>query len=194
VREKDTKDRTVFLTDRLRIRRSSASEIDVAFFYALWTNPRVMINVGFPQGLRITEEAVRGQLAAQPASDFDIRLVAELKDSSTMIGECKLGRPDHDGVCETDVKLLPKYWGQGFGTEIKQTLVDYLFTHTDCTAVKATPNKSNLASQRMQEAVGGKRVGEGVFTFPEHMRDYTCDVPHYVYMVFRTDWEQESEY
>ena len=42
----------------------------------------------------------------------------------------------------------------------------------------------------MQEAVGGKRVGEEVFRFPEEMRAYTCDVPHYIYMVFREDWEK----
>ena len=109
-----------------------------------------------------------------------------------MIGECKLGPPDDDGVAGTDVKLMPEFWGSRYGAEVKQGLVDYLFTHTDCKIIKATPNKKNIASQKMQEAVGGKRVSEELYRFPEKMRDYTCDIPLYIYHVFREDWEKRK--
>jgi RimJ/RimL family protein N-acetyltransferase len=179
-------------TERLIIRKAETSEADINIYYSLWTNPRVMTNVGFPNGLRITREEISIQIAGQDPSEFDALLVIALKRTNEPIGECKLGWPDDKACSATDIKLLPGHWGNGYGVEIKEALVDYLFIHTDCAAVKATPNKSNIASQKMQEAVGGKRVGEEVYRFPEHMRDYTCDVPHYVYMIFRGDWEKRQ--
>lgn len=182
----------VFETARLAIRRATASEADVAFFHRIWTNPDVMKSVGYPHGLRITQDEIRRHIEKKQENEYDTWLVVELKDARVAIGECKLGWPDAEGISETDVKLLPQYWRRGYGTEIKRGLVDYLFTRTGCRAVKATPNKENIASRKMQEAVGGRCVGEGVFRFPEEMRDFTCPVPHYIYMVYREDWEKRG--
>jgi RimJ/RimL family protein N-acetyltransferase len=178
---------TVFETVRLVIR--AVSEADAGMYYALWTNPRVMTNVGFPQGLRITLEEIATKIGEQSEIEFGRLLVVELKDTGEAIGECKLYLPDEEGIAKTDVKLLPQFWGNKFGVEVKRGLVDYLFRHTDCTAVQADPNVNNIASIKMQEAVGGVRVGEGVHEFPEKMRDYTHPVHYYVYHVFKADWE-----
>ena len=186
-------DPVIIETERLIIRKAEPSEADIDMYYRLWTNPQVMINVGFPTGLKTSREKINNQITRQDPSEYDALLVVVLKGTSTPIGECKLGWPDDKACSATDVKLLPEHWGNGYGVEIKQALVDYLFGYTDCAAVKATPNKNNIASQKMQEAVGGKRVGEDVYRFPEHMRDYTCDVPHYVYVIFRSDWEQQQK-
>jgi RimJ/RimL family protein N-acetyltransferase len=184
-------DRIIFETERLFARRAANLDIDVDFFYDLWTNPEVMKFVGFPAGLRITREQIRKQIEAENNSEYDKKLIVALKTSGQPIGECKLGSPDMAGISETDIKLLPQYWGQGYGSEIKAALVEYLFTHTNCTAVKATPNRLNIASQKMQESVGGKKVDEGTYHFPPHMRQYTTDVPYFVYMVFRDEWEKK---
>jgi len=180
----------VFETARLSIRRATSSDDDVAFFYRLWTNPDVMKFVGYPRGLRITLDGIRTRIEKQKSTEFHALLIVQMKDSGVPIGECKLGAPDAESIAETDIKLLPSHWGNGYGSEIKRGLVAYLFTNTNCRAVRATPNKDNIASQRMQEAVGGRRVGENVYHFPETMRDFTCPVPHYIYMVFREDWEK----
>ncbi|MFH1686580.1 MAG: GNAT family protein [bacterium] len=180
----------VFETERLRIRRSQPTDKDVEFLHRLWTTPEVMINVGFPQGLRITRDKVHRQLTEQPDSEFEVRLLAIRKADGRIIGECKLGRPDCDGISEGDVKLMPEFWRQGFGGEIKKGLVDYTFAHTDAVIIKATPNQNNIGSQRMQETVGARRVGEHVYRFPEHMRSYTCNVPCYVYHLTREEWEK----
>jgi RimJ/RimL family protein N-acetyltransferase len=152
-----------------------------------------MKNVGFPKGLRITREDIRRKIANEDDSEFDNKLVVELRDSSVPIGECKLGRPSDDGISETDVKLLPDHWGNRYGVEIKRGLVTYLFVYTDCRGVDASPNRANIASQKMQEAVGGKRIGEGVYEFPSHMKDYTVSVPYYHYRVHRADWERKRQ-
>jgi len=94
---------------------------------------------------------------------------------------------DEQGIAEPDIKLLPAFWGHRYGLEVWEELVAYLFTRTDCEAVQTTPNVNNAASIKMQEAVGGVRVGEDVYHFPEHMRDYTTPVHCYIYRVYRTD-------
>jgi len=181
---------TVFDTERVVIR--TATEQDVDLLYELWTDPRVMVYVGFPHGLRITRQEIKLRLQRPFESEFESVLVIELKATGEAIGQCGMHAPDEEGIAGTDIKLLPAFWGHKYGLEVKRGLVSYLFAHTDCTAVQATPNVDNVASIRMQEAVGGVRVGEQVYEFPESMRDYTTPVHHYIYRVYRKDWEQDQ--
>ena len=186
----------MFETERLYIRRAEPNGADIDLFYRLWTDPKVMRNVGFPSGLRITREEILRMLESQSEGALDVRLLATVKESGELegrtIGECKLGKPDKDGVSTTDVKLLPEFQGRGYGTEIKRGLVAYLFTHTEAQVIRATPNRRNIASQKMQEAVGARRVGEGVFVAPESMREYATDVPHFVYEITREEWKRQN--
>lgn len=177
---------TVFETNRLVIRTARAD--DEAMYFSLWTSPQVMTNVGFPQGLRITRAEIAAKIQEQGESEFGRLLVVTLPGTGPAIGECKMYLPDEEGIAKTDVKLLPQFWGNKYGVEVKRGLVDYLFRHTDCTAVQADPNVNNIASIKMQAAVGGVRVGEGIYEFPEKMHDYTHPVHYTVYRVFRADW------
>lgn len=182
--------RLVFETERLMVR--TATEEDVGLFYALWTHPQVMRNVGFPQGLRVTRSELKERLSRQGRSEFERLLVVELKATGQAIGECKLSDPDEEGIAEPDIKLLPEFWGHKYGVEAWRELVAYQFIHTDCDAVQATPNVENGASIKMQEALGGVRIGEDVYQFPESMRGYTTPVHHYIYRVYRADWERRG--
>lgn len=175
--------KTVFRTERLEAVRADASHVDL--FFSLWTDPAIMKNVGFPQGIPISREELAAKLSRQPDSDFDRLIALRLSGSGEWIGECALHPPDERGIASTDVKLLPDFQGKGYGSETKRALLDYLFRNTDCSAVEATPNVGNIASIRMQESVGGVRTGEGTFEFPESMRSCTCPVRHFVYTVYR---------
>ncbi|MCP4547259.1 MAG: GNAT family N-acetyltransferase [bacterium] len=176
----------VIETERLIIRRATVEDVDL--FFSLWTDPEVMTNVGFPQGLRTTRDNIRRRIERQGASEFDELLVVELKLVKQPLGECFMHAPNDEGVASTDVKLIPSAWGNKFGIEIKRALLTHLFANTDCVAVEATPNKENVASIRMQEAVGGVRISEGTFEFPPEMSAYTAPVHHYVYRVERATW------
>lgn len=117
----------------------------------------------------------------------DRLLAVVLTSTGDAIGECRMHHPDTEGIARTDIKLLPRFWGNRYGVEVKRALLSFLFAHTDCIAVEATPNVENTASIRMQEEVGGVRIGEGVYEFPVHMRGHTKTVHHYVYRVNRSD-------
>lgn len=180
----------VFETDRLLVRKSCLDDSDLIL--SLWTDPRVMANVGFPRGLKTTRQEIQSRIEQdeKEPSPFNSLLTAQLKSDSMAIGQCLMHFPDKDGIASTDIKLLPAYCGQRYGSEIKKSLVDYLFTNTDCLAVEATPNVNNLASIRLQESVGGMQIGEAVHTLPESMDEYTLPVHHYIYRVYRSNWEQ----
>jgi ribosomal-protein-alanine N-acetyltransferase len=182
----------IFETARLVVRKATLD--DVAHFYALWTNPQVMKHVGFPQGLRVTRTQVENMIREQGDGAFNGRLLIILKATGEKIGEAALHPPKEDGIAETDVKLLPQFWGNKYGVEVKQGLVDYLFTYTDCIVVQASPNVSNMASIKMQEAVGGICVCEKVHEFPDHTRDYTQKVHAYIYHVRREDWKKTNTF
>ena len=67
----------VFDTQRLVIRLAAVE--DVPLFYQLWTHPRVMTYVGFPQGLPITQAEIEEKIAKQGIELFDHLLVVMLK-------------------------------------------------------------------------------------------------------------------
>lgn len=179
-------------TERLVIRRTEIDDADI--LYQLWTDPRVMANVGYPLGLDVTLEQIKESIRGQDqASEFGSYLMVQLRDNGPTLGECKMILPDEEGVSRTDVKLLPAYWGHKYGVEIKQALVDYLFLHTDCAAVEGTPNVANIASIKMQEAVGAVRVGEDTFHFPRARAALTTPVHHYIYHVTRATWARRRK-
>lgn len=177
----------VFKTARLIVRK--ATEADADFYHTLWTHPQVMKHVGFPQGLPITRDEIWEQLSDDPESEFNRRLVVERKETGEPIGECNLALPDEDGIVEPDIKLLPQHWGQGYGKELWRALVAYEFNHTECDAVQTTPNIHNDAAIQLYKSVGAVRVGEGIFQFPEAMQSFTAPVPHYLYRLYRAEWE-----
>jgi RimJ/RimL family protein N-acetyltransferase len=180
----------IFETERLIVRPATLA--DVEMYFRLWTDGRVMRNVGFPQGLPTTRAEIEARIRAQPEGAFDRMLVIELKSTGTAIGESMMHRPNEQGIAETDVKLLPDCWGHKYGVEVKRGLVAYLFTHTDCEIVAASPNVNNVPSIKMQEAVGGVRVEEVVYEFPEAMRAFTEPVHAVIYHVHRSDWERRQ--
>ncbi|MBK8900544.1 MAG: GNAT family N-acetyltransferase [Anaerolineaceae bacterium] len=179
---------TVFATERLIVRQAGVD--DAAMFYALWNNPAVMTHVGFPNGLLITLEEITAQLQKQEPGVFHNLLVVARRATGETIGECFMTQPNQAGIAETDVKLLPAFWGNKYGVEIKRGLVQYLFEHTECTAVQATPNIHNLASIKMQEAVGAVRAGTGKSLIPQPDGARSITVEYYIYRVYRRIWDK----
>ena len=146
----------VFQTDRLLVR--VATKNDIGLYYALWTNPQVMKHVGFPNGIPLDLEEMKSKPFQRGETEFDQLLVVTLKDTGQPIGECKLSQPDQEGVVEPDIKLLPEFWGKGYGLECWLGIVTYLFENTDCDLIQTTPNVENSAAIKLYEAAGAQRA------------------------------------
>jgi RimJ/RimL family protein N-acetyltransferase len=177
-----------FETPRLIVR--AATSDDVPFIAALWSDPRVMRYVGFPRGIPTAAEDVPRRI--ERGSGLSALLIAELRASREPVGQCMLGTPDSFRVCEPDIKLAPTFWGRGYGRELWAALVDQLFRYSPCAAVRGTPNVGNLASVRMQESAGMRRVGGGTFEFPDPMKSFTEPVPYALYEITREEWERRA--
>jgi len=178
----------IFQTARLLIRQATVDDADL--YYALWTNPAVMKHVGFPQGLPITRQEIEEKLQNQGPDVYGRLLVVVLQETGESIGECFMTQPNAAGIAETDVKLLSDYWGHKYGLEIKRGLLNYLFSHTDCSCVQATPNIHNIASIKMQEAVGGVRAGTGKSLIPQPDGAQSITVEYAIYRVYRRIWQK----
>lgn len=176
----------IFRTERLSIATATVEDADL--FVRLWGDPRVMRHVGFPDGMIITHDQMRSRLDRGGSAVFDRLLVVRIQANDQAIGECTMISPNAEGIATTDIKLLPEFWGNKYGVEVKRGLIAYLFANTNCIAIEATPNVANLASIKMQEAVGGRRIGEAVYEFPAALRADTTPVHHYVYRVSRSEW------
>jgi RimJ/RimL family protein N-acetyltransferase len=53
-----------------------------------------------------------------------------------------------------DVKLLPRRWGKGFGTQGMRQVIHFAFRKTDCELFAVPPHRSNPAATRVYEKVG----------------------------------------
>ncbi len=179
-------------TDRLLIRFATTDDKDINFLFKLWNNPKVTTFQGFPNGLKLNFEQIEKQMSNYSGDEYGRVLVATLRSTGDIIGECKIDRPNKDNIAKTDIKLNPDYWGNHYGIEIKKAFIKYLFNNTDCHGVQGDPNKMNIASIKMQEAVGGRKIREGCHKFLEHMKDFTNDVNFILYIVYREDWENSN--
>lgn len=101
---KDEVGNTVFSAPRLVVHLATIE--DAALVYALWTDPRVMRNVGFPRGLPVTLEEVQNAILQGGNSVFDRLLIIRLKLTGEAIGQSMMKSPNEQKIAETDVKLV----------------------------------------------------------------------------------------
>ena len=174
-------------TQRLGIRRATVQ--DATFIHTLWTMPAVMRFVGFPQGLAISVAEIENEVTNSPDSEFGSRLIVTLLETREQIGQCKIGAPDCDGICEPDIKLLPAYWGKGYGKELWAAMVDYAFLHSPARVVQGTPNQANTSSIRMQLGSGMTQVDEGLFPVHPSRHPGAVAVPYYKLHITREQWK-----
>lgn len=174
-------------TSRLGIRRATVK--DATFIHTLWTMPAVMRLVGFPQGLAISVDEIEKGIAGSPDSEIGSRLIATLLETKEQIGQCKIGVPDCDRICEPDIKLLPAFWGNGYGKELWAAMIDYAFLNTSASIVQGTPNQANTASIRMQLGSGMVQVDEGVFPVHPSPHPGAVPVPYYKLQITREQWK-----
>ena len=173
-------------TLRLGIRR--ATDKDAAFIHALWTMPEVMRLVGFPQGLSISVAEIERGIVTSSDSHFGSRLITTLLETGEQIGQCKIGAPDDDGICEPDIKLHPEYWGNGYGRELWEAMIDFAFINSSAIIVQGTPNQANAASIRMQLGSGMIQVDKGVFANDHSSHPGAVPVPYYKLQITREQW------
>ncbi|HSG13207.1 MAG TPA: GNAT family N-acetyltransferase [Gaiellaceae bacterium] len=139
------------------------TEADLADVARLWADPEVMRWVGYPGGLRLTDEELRRWLAwAEESPDRRHFVVSD--DEIGFCGELFSAVDRGTGRAALDVKLLPAARGRGVATAALRWLVDLVFeSEPDVELVWTEPWPENEAAMRLYARCGlrpGPRPGD----------------------------------
>ena len=182
----------VLETDRLRLRQFI--EADAGSLFELDSDPEVMRYVG-PQFALPDEAAYRERIRTyfrpyhDKGPDFGFWVVEE-RATGRFVGWSHL-RPALDyrfaraagfqvGEFDTGYRLMRAAWGNGYATEVTRALLKRGFAHPAVEAVVACVLVGNLASCRVLEKCGLRRVRE--FPLPGF------EMPAAKYTITRTEF------
>jgi len=93
------------------------------------------------------------------------------------------------GMMEISYFLIPSERGKGYGTEVAQLLVDYLFLSRDISRIRATTNVRNKASQRILEKAGFRI--EGTMRRFQFVKGVWTD--YYLHSILREEWKEPKK-
>jgi len=89
-------------------------------------------------------------------------------------------------MMEISYFLVPSERGKGYGTEVAQLMVDYLFLSRDIFRIQATTNVKNKASQRILEKAGFRI--EGTMRQFQFVKGVWTD--YYLHSILREEWKE----
>ncbi|MBL7932687.1 MAG: GNAT family N-acetyltransferase [Bacteroidia bacterium] len=136
----------IFETDRLYVR--PLEEKDEMFFFELMGNPNVMNLI--PQKSLNKEESMlqlKELILLEKTSDTKIWCLCE-KGNNDLIGISGLLK-NNEKQDEIAYRLIERYWGNGYGTEIAKGLIDYCFNNLKSDLVSADVFVENTRSLKI---------------------------------------------
>ncbi len=117
--------------------------------------------IGIPKNVEDTKELIKPLIEGQsktPKASYTWRI--ELKDSKEFIGLAGMNLScDKYKLGEIYYKLLPKYWGKGYATEISKALIKFGFDILHLHKIEAGVETGNARSIRVLEKSGMTREG-----------------------------------
>jgi len=165
----------------------------------LWTDGRVMRHVGFPNRLSVTRDDVLETIArARQAREIgrdSYRLAVTDRHTGEFMGEAAVGQVEPDGTSRPDIKLLPHFWGRGYGAEVISLLVDFTFGFTAATRIVLEPNVENAGARKAYTRAGFRPVGEAKRVDSRETRPEARGTVLVVYNDFvlkREEWRERS--
>jgi RimJ/RimL family protein N-acetyltransferase len=117
---------------------------------------------GYPLASTLLLAELTAAAAAQqrPLGEFGSYQVIRRADGCVIGDVGFMGPPDDTGAVLLGCAITEDARGQGYATEALSALLDWARRQTGLTCVLADTTRSNLASQRLLERVGLRRIGE----------------------------------
>ncbi len=141
-------------TNRCIINRVQAS--DYEDIKKLYMNERVREFLGGPVSNEKYDESFKAIMSAE-AGDF--YWVARARGTNEFIGLVSLDT-HHDGVNkELSYQFIPEYWGKGYGREVLNHLISYIFEVLKFHKIVAETQAANIASCKLLERLEMKIEG-----------------------------------
>lgn len=157
-------------TERLVL--ETVGEIDAPALFPIWSDHDVtkFTMIRNIRGIDDCKARIRRQMGWGAENSIGPFVI---KEEGRVIGYCG-GRKNESDEMEIFYHIARDRWGQGLGTEIARKLVDMVFEERKASRVKAEAVVQNVASWKILERLGMKRVEvkedafeneEGIFDF-----------------------------
>ena len=148
----------IFTTERLVVRKLAESDFDA--FNAMQGDDQVMQYVHEGSGLSVEENRLQLEHCItaydQPNNNFWVWAIVD--SAGQFVGTCAI--VDNDGAAEIGYRFLRSFWGNGFGKEIVDPLIDHAVNGLGKKRVIALVDTRNEASVRVLEFSQLRFVGE----------------------------------
>ncbi len=145
----------IFQTTRLKIRNLQLS--DFSPFHEMHSNPNVMrYTTGRPWTEKENRESIQKCISSysKPDNNFWVWGV-ERKSDSVFIGTCAIVEDNEIGY-----RFLEKYWGNGYGQEVTEGLINYALEEMHKNQIIAYADKENVASVKILDRSALKFIKE----------------------------------
>jgi len=135
-------------TERLSIRNVIAG--DKGFLLELWTNATVTKYMGGPRERANLTKGVDESIESPYEYEYDLWMLIE-KETNKLIGHCGLLEKEVEGKNEIEVIYVidDAYWGNGYATEIANSLIHYAFDDKGLNRVIALIKPDNVGSEKV---------------------------------------------
>lgn len=177
----------VFLRgDRVNLRTVERDDVD--FVHEHKNTPEVHRSFiwPYPENREEVEEfLLEGQ------DDGDVKLMMTVADADgdpERVGAIGLGVDERPAKGDLGIWVAPEYWGEGYGTEASERLVEYAFDERNLHRVTARALETNTGSQRIWEKLGFEH--EGVERDAEFMDGEYQDM--HLYGVLESEWRERE--
>ena len=146
-------------TERLTLREYEESDFDAV--YAMISDPVTMSHYPKPYDERGARRWIEWSIHNYAATGLGWWAI-ELCDTGEFIGDCGITPQEIDGetLPELGYHIDKRFWRHGYGKEAATAVVDYVFTNTDYPVLYSYTTVDNVASVRLAESVGMKKIKE----------------------------------
>lgn len=176
-------------TRRLILRPPVAA--DLVAISRLINDPTIARNTGlirYPYPV-ITGRRWIASLAAEAGPSFHMPYLLTLRSNPRLIAGCVGISVKENAVPTIGYWVAKPYRRRGFASEAARAVIQRAFAQGSATAVVASARTSNIASQRVLESTGMRRVGHDRIKSVQLGRY----VPSFIYRLERTAWEKAQK-
>ena len=136
----------IFETERLLVRKLNTNDSEL--FFELMSNPNVMNPTPQKVFTRIESNTKLTELISlEKSSKTKIWSLTE-KENDSLIGICGFLK-NNENDDEIAYRLIERFWGKGYGTEIAKGLIEYSFENLNFEKITADVNIDNKKSSRI---------------------------------------------
>jgi len=156
-------------TPRLMLRPPLPS--DTLALHAMWSDPRVMVDLGPVKSLADSIATIARHEAYRAAHVLGFWTTLR-KDTGAVIGFCGLKPGAEDtpiaGEVEVGWMLAASHWRQGFAREAAEASLAWGWANTGAARIVAITAAQNVASRALMARLGMMRIAPLDFTHPKY--------------------------